>query len=134
MHGKRLIISILFVFAAAFLSTVVIPKTALRSTTVFDTVSLVSSIIMLLVSWKLILITSNGKNILQDYFIVVMMAALWLLILDGLAIIWEMLDIVPRVFRLGVARGLLVFGMLQLAMRVKLLAQQDVQARRTDFD
>ena len=76
---------------------------------------------MVLAAWRVVIMMSNGMNILRQYFVLVLIAAGWLLALDVLAIIWDMPDMIPRLVRVVFFRGLMIVAMIRLACGLRAL-------------
>ena len=104
------------------LSVGIFYRETLTQRTLFDTVSLLLSIALVLVAWRLVIMMSNGMNVLRQYFVLVLIAVGWLLVLDVLAIIWDVPDMIPRLVRLLFFRGLMIVAMVRLARGLRSLS------------
>ena len=104
------------------LSVGIFYRETLTQRTLFDTVSLLLSIALVLVAWRLVIMMSNGMNVLRQYFVLVLIAGGWLLVLDVLAIIWDVPDMIPRLVRLLFFRGLMIVAMVRLARGLRSLS------------
>ena len=91
---------------------------------VFDTFSLVTSLALVGAAWRLVSMTGNGRNALRQYFMFVLASSAWLLFLDSLAIIWHVPDIIPRVVRVIMYRGLVLIGMIWFTGKIHELSRK----------
>ena len=99
-----------------------LPQRFVNREDVLNLTSLFMAITLVLTTWKVMLQTANGRNILQQYFAVIFVSALWLLVLDVLGIIWHELDVIPRLLRVVGYRGLQVFAVVRLSYQLRRLA------------
>ena len=89
------------------------------SSVMLDCLSLFFGIILIGTAWHLTLVTGNGRNILRQFFCVIFLLSLWLLLLDLVNIVFGTLDVIPRGIRLMVFRGGLSIGMIILAIQLR---------------
>ena len=124
---EKLVVSLAVLLLFACVMYGVWHSNAVKQQALFDSVSLVLALAMVCTSWWLVMLTSNGRNTLRNYFLFGLCGSLWLLFVDSLAIIWDMPDVIPRLVRLIVYRGLVLIGMLWFVAKLRTLAKTPPQ-------